>query len=419
MNQPGSAAVAPATQNTNTPGHLPTLIAGFLHFDLSFMLWVLLGALGIYIAEGLGLTASQKGLMVAVPILSGSLLRIPLGVLGDRLGGKRVGVAMLATLFLPLALGWQFGDTLPAVLLVGLLLGTAGASFAVALPLASRWYPAHRQGLVMGIAAAGNSGTVLANLLAPRLASLVGWHNVLALSMIPLSLVLLAFVLMARDNPQGSAALPYRRYAGILGQKDMWIFCLFYSVTFGGYVGLSSFLPIFFRDQYHVTPLTAGYLTALAAFVGSGVRPLGGYLADRVGGVRMLSFVLVGVCATYLLVSRLPGLGVMVPLLVIGMVCLGIGNGAVFQLVPQRFRLEIGAATGMVGALGGLGGFLLPILLGNVKQMSGSFASAFLVLAVVAIVSAGLLRLVIALDKGWKLSWGLAQRTAPAQMGDD
>ncbi len=134
----------------------------------------------------------------------------------------------------------------------------------------------------------------------------------------------------------------------------------------------------------------------------------------------MLFFLLVGVGTTYLLVSRLPGLGAMVPLLVIGMVCLGMGNGAVFQLVPQRFRLQIGAATGMVGALGGLGGFLLPILLGNVKQMSGSFASGFLVLAVVAIASAGLLRLVIASDKGWRLSWGLVQRTSPAvQTGND
>ena len=182
-------------------GHLPTLLAAFLHFDLSFMLWVLLGALGIFIAQDLKLSPAEKGLMVAIPILSGSLLRVPAGLLSDRYSGRRVGTAMLMFLFLPLLLGWRLGHSLPALLAAGLLLGTAGASFAVALPLASRWYPPRRQGLVMGIAAAGNSGTVIANLAAPRLATLVGWNNVLALAMIPLALVIIAFALLAKDSP--------------------------------------------------------------------------------------------------------------------------------------------------------------------------------------------------------------------------
>src|SRR6476619_5372954 len=196
MEQTAATPNAPATK-----GHLPTLIAAFLHFDLSFMLWVLLGALGIFIAQDLKLSPAEKGLMVAIPILSGSLLRVPSGLLSDRFGGKRVGIAMLAFLFLPLLLGWQLGGSLPELLAVGLMLGTAGASFAVALPLASRWYPPQRQGLVMGIAAAGNSGTVIANLAAPRLALLVGWHNVLLLATIPLALVIVAFALLAKDSP--------------------------------------------------------------------------------------------------------------------------------------------------------------------------------------------------------------------------
>jgi MFS transporter, NNP family, nitrate/nitrite transporter len=150
-------------------GHLPTLVACFLHFDLSFMLWVLIGALGILIADDLHLSASQRGVLVALPILSGSLLRIPLGLLSDRWGARRVGGSMLAFLFVPLAIGWLGADSWATMMAVGLMLGTAGASFAVALPLASAWYPPTRQGLVMGIAAAGNSGTVITNLLAPRL----------------------------------------------------------------------------------------------------------------------------------------------------------------------------------------------------------------------------------------------------------
>lgn len=385
-------------------GHRPTLIACFLHFDVSFMLWVLLGALGIYIAEAAQLGPAEKGLVVAVPILSGSLLRVPLGLLGDRVGGKRVGVAMLATLFVPLALGWRAGESLPTLLAVGLLLGTAGASFAVALPLASRWYPPERQGLVMGIAAAGNSGTVIANLLAPRLADAVGWHNVLSLAMLPLALVLVAFALMARDSPDRTRGLPVATYLAALRQGDMWWFCLFYSVTFGGYVGLSSFLPIFLRDQYEVGPVTAGYLTALAAFVGSGVRPLGGYLADRLGGVRLLTVLLLGVATAYAFAAQLPALPPMVALLVATMACLGMGNGAVFQLVPLRFRTEIGIATGVVGAVGGLGGFALPTLLGTVKQSTGSFAPAFLLLALLAFAAVAALAALRASRPAWRLT---------------
>jgi MFS transporter, NNP family, nitrate/nitrite transporter len=392
-----------------TKGHLPTLLASFLHFDLSFMLWVLLGALGIFIAQDLKLSPAEKGMMVALPILSGSLLRIPIGLLSDRFGGKRMGIAMLLFLFLPLLLGWQFGRSLPSLLAIGLMLGTAGASFAVALPLASRWYPPQRQGLVMGIAAAGNSGTVIANLAAPRLAELVGWHNVLLLATIPLALVILAFALLAKDSPATTKGLPLRHYLAALKVSDMWWFCLLYSVTFGGYVGLGSFLPTFFHDQYGVAAINAGYLTALATFIGSALRPVGGWLADRFGGVRMLTGLLLGISATYSLGSQLPELGMMAALLVFGMACLGMGNGAIFQLVPQRFQKQIGIATGVIGAVGGLGGFFLPNLLGIVKQSSGSFSAGFLVLSGIALAALVILRVLVAVRQGWRIAWRMPQ----------
>lgn len=395
---------APATE-----GHLPTLIASFLHFDLSFMLWVLFGALGIFISQELGLTPAEKGLMVAIPILSGSLLRVPLGLLSDRFGGKRVGVAMLVFLFVPLLIGWLFANSLASLIVAGLMLGTAGASFAVALPLASRWYPARRQGLVMGIAAAGNSGTVIANLAAPRLATMVGWQNVLLLSMIPLALVLVAFLFMAKDSPSTTRGQPLSTYLSALKVSDIWWFCLLYSVTFGGYVGLGSFLPTFFHDQYGVAAVNAGYLTALATFVGSALRPIGGWLADRFGGVRMLTVLLLGIALTYGLAAQLPQLESMAALLVFGMACFGMGNGSVFQLVPQRFQKQIGVATGVIGAVGGLGGFFLPNLLGIVKQNSGSFGAGFLVLAGVALIALVLLRVLVALQQGWRLAWSVPQ----------
>jgi NNP family nitrate/nitrite transporter-like MFS transporter len=389
--------------DTRAPkGHWPTLIACFLHFDLCFMLWGLLGALGIFISEEAHLGPAQKGLVVAVPILSGALLRFPIGVLADRVGGKRVGIAMLAFLFLPLALGSVSGRGLGSLLAIGAMLGMAGASFAVALPLASRWYPPDRQGLAMGIAAAGNTGTVLANLIAPRAAAVLGWHGVLSAAMVPLAGVLLVFALVAKKEPSPPKTAPLRN---VLGNADLGWFCLFYAVTFGGYVGLGSFTPILLRDQYGVTPVVAGSLTALVAFAGSASRPVGGWLADRVGGARLLTVVLLCAGVGYALVSRLPALPAMVTTLACVMLCLGMGNGAVFQLVPQRFRADIGVATGVVGALGGLGGFLLPTVLGAMKARTGSFSPAFLALAGLAIVAGASLRVLVSFQPPWRLSW--------------
>ena len=398
-------------QDTTAMGHLPTLIASFLHFDLSFMLWVLLGSLGIYIADSAGLTSSETGLVLAVPILSGSILRIPLGLLSDRIGGKWTGVGLLAFLFLPLYLGWLSGNNLPALLGIDLLLGTAGASFAVALPLASPWYPPDRQGLILGIAAVGTSGSVLANLFAPRLAGLVGWHNVLGLAMVPLAIVLVAFLLMAKDRPSRTGPAKTSQYLALLKQGDLWWLCMLYGVTFGGFVGLSSFLPIFFRDEYGISPVQAGYLTAVAACVGSFVRPVGGYLGDRFGGVATLSVLLVLISGFYALTSVIQPLGLAAALLVGGMTCLGLGSGALFQLVPGRFPAEIGVTTGVVGALGGLGGFFLPILLGNSKEALGSFAPGLLTLAVLALGAFFVLRALAFAREGWHFSWRKSLQT--------
>jgi NNP family nitrate/nitrite transporter-like MFS transporter len=241
------------------------------------------------------------------------------------------------------------------------------------------------------------------------LAAAYGWHAVFALAMIPLAVVLVAFVLLAKESPNRGKAQSLTSYLKILRAGDLWWFCLLYSVTFGGFVGLGSFLPLFFRDQYHVTPINAGYLTALVAFVGSGIRPIGGWLADKVGGVRLLSLLLFGISLAYFLSAGLPAITPMVAVLMFGMACLGMGNGAVFQLVPQRFRDEIGIATGVVGAIGGVGGFFLPTLLGSLKQSFGSFASGFVALACLALVAALALRLLVAIQHGWKFSWRIPQ----------
>ena len=240
-------------------GHLPTLVSAFLYFDLSFMVWVILGPLGVQIAKTLGLDPAQKGLMVAVPVLAGAALRIVNGVLVDHFGPKKTGIFAQVVVISGLVVAWLLGiQSYAEVLLLGALLGMAGASFAVALPLASRWYPPQHQGMALGIAGAGNSGTVLAALFAPGLAVAYGWNNVLGLAAIPLVAVLAFFVTFAKDSPNRPAAKSLVDYFRVLKIGDAWWFMAFYSVTFGGFVGLSSSLTIYYNDQYGLTPVHAG-----------------------------------------------------------------------------------------------------------------------------------------------------------------
>ena len=364
-------------------GHTPTLLSAFLYFDVSFMIWLLPGALANSIVPDFGLSDSQKGLMVAVPLLGGAILRLALGLLTDRIGARRAGILGMSLTVLPLLLGWLWVNSFSQMILVGLLLGVSGASFAAALPLASRWYPARYQGLAMGIAGAGNSGTALATFFGPRLAVYWGWHAVFGLALIPLLATLAFFLIFAKDSPEQPAPRPFRAYGDVLKLADTWWFCLLYSITFGGFVGLASFLNVFFLSQYGLSRVQAGNFATFCVIAGSALRPLGGYLADRFGGVRMLTGLYLIAGATMLGLATLPPLYAGTVLLFATMATLGMGNGAVFQLVPQRFPKEIGVTTGIVGAAGGFGGFLLPTVLGAMKQSSGSFSGGFVAFALV------------------------------------
>jgi NNP family nitrate/nitrite transporter-like MFS transporter len=386
-------------------GHLPTLVSAFLYFDLSFMVWVILGPLGVQIAKTLGLDPAQKGLMVAVPVLAGAALRIVNGVLVDHFGPKKTGIFAQLVVIAGLAAAWFLGiHSYAQILLLGAVLGMAGASFAVALPLASRWYPPQHQGMALGIAGAGNSGTVLAALFAPALAVSYGWSNVLGLAALPLVAVLAFFIAFAKDSPNRPAAKSLVDYFNVLKIGDAWWFMAFYSVTFGGFVGLSSSLTIYYNDQYGLTPVHAGYATAACVFAGSMLRPIGGALADRFGGIKTLSAMYMIAAAALIVVSfGLPELWMAIAVFVVGMGALGMGNGAVFQLVPQRFGREIGVMTGLVGMMGGVGGFYLASSLGFSKSMTGSYQAGFLIFAVLALVA---LFSLTGIKKHWRASWG-------------
>ncbi|HEY6387552.1 MAG TPA: MFS transporter [Candidatus Acidoferrum sp.] len=383
-------------------GHLPTLVAAFLYFDVSFMVWVLLGPLAPFLSQTFQLTAYQKGLLTAIPLLGGALFRPVLGLLGERLGERKTGLLGLTLTLVPLVLGWRYAHTVVHLYFLGLMLGVAGASFAVALPIAGRWYPPEYQGLVMGIAGAGNSGTLIATLFAPRLAQRFGWNTTFALAMLPVIVVLFLFALLAKDSPRLRAPAKWAEYSALLREPDAAWFCLFYSCTFGGFVGLASFLTTFFHDQYALTKVKAGDLTTVVVLAGSFLRPVGGWLSDKIGGYRVLIILLAGVACCLTGVGRLPALSLEAGLLFLTMGMLGMGNGAVFQLVPQRFCERVGVLTGLVGAAGGLGGFFLPFLLGAIKQRTGQYSGGLFLFGAVFFLATLIL---LQLGTRWRASW--------------
>jgi NNP family nitrate/nitrite transporter-like MFS transporter len=375
-------------------GHLPTLVGAFLCFCVCSMCWLLIGGLGSNIAADLKLSPAQKGLLTALPLLGGAVLRLPFGWLSDSIGAKRTGVIVLALTAVPVVMGWLWANSFVSLLIVGFLLGIAGASFVVALPMASRWYPLRFQGFAMGLAGLGLTGTLITTFFAPKLAEHVGWRNVFGYSLIPLAVIAVLFVVFTKDAPATQRKQTLSEFFDVLRERDMVLFSLFYGVTFGGFVGFSSYLSILLGDQYGLTKVRAGELAALGVMAGSLMRPLGGLLADRIGGIRMLN-ILFGIVALLTMgVAQLPALPFAVALFVAAMACLGLGNGSVFQLMPHRYGKRVGVATGILGAAGSFGGFFLPTLLGWLKQVSGSYASGLAMLAALAVVALVILSVV-------------------------
>ncbi len=353
------------------------------------MTWLLIGALGVPIAEEFGLTPTQKGLLVAFPLLGGALLRVVVGLSSDHYGTKATGLVVLACEVVAVVWGWTGAPSYGHMLAVGLLLGVAGASFAVALPIASRAYPPAHQGFAMGVAASANSGTVLSMFFAPRLSQVFGWHGVFGLMVIPLILTTMLFGLLVQRevgfSRQERHPHRWRSTAKIMARPSIYWLGLLYAITFGGFVGVCSFLPIFLHDQYGLDIVAAGSVTALCGLFGSLIRPVGGYAADRVGGLQLLRGVFVAIAGLVAGVAQLPAVGPAVILLVCAVGVMGFGNGVVFQVVSDRFPKQIGLASGFIGAAGGFGGFLLPLSLGLLKDVTGSFQAGLWLFAAASI----------------------------------
>ncbi|MFL6197117.1 MAG: MFS transporter [Thermoanaerobaculia bacterium] len=369
------------------PSNTRPLVLGTLSFAVSFAAWGLISAFAPRFREIYSLTATQTALLVAVPVLLGSLLRLPVGMLADRFGGRVVFTFLLLAVAAPVALVPATG-TYPSLLRVAFFLGIAGASFPVGVGFVSRWTPPERQGSALGVYGLGNIGQSAAVFLGPLLAARLGWQPVFQGMAALLVVWGIAFGLLARNAPAAVRPKGVGEMLAVLGRERLaWVLSLFYFLTFGGFVAFSIYLPTLLKDQFGLKPADAGFRAAGFVVLATLMRPLGGWLADRIGGARVLAGVFLGVSPFALLLTW----PAMLPFTVGALGCaalLGVGNGAVFKLVPQYFPKETGTVTGLVGAMGGLGGFFPPLLLGFFRDRLGVVWPGFVLLSAMALLLA-------------------------------
>ncbi|MBI2864184.1 MAG: NarK/NasA family nitrate transporter [Chloroflexi bacterium] len=365
---------------------MKALLLATLAFALCFAVWGLISPLAPRFRDLFQLSETEVGLLLATPVLLGSLFRIPMGLLADRFGGRTMFSLLMAFLIVPLAF-IGFAASYWQLLFWAFWLGLAGSSFAIGIPFVSRWFTAGRQGVALGVFGMGNIGTALAAGLAPRIASRFDWPAAFWTFIPVLLAAALVFWLAGRDAPARPGPPPSPvSMAVVLTRPLTWLLSLFYFVTFGGFVAFSIFLPTLLVQLFGLDPTDAGARTAFFVVLATLARPLGGYLADKLGGLVVLNWLFGVIVASGVLLAFQPPL----PLATVGFLgaalAFGLGNGAVFKLVAQFFARETGVVTGIVGAAGGFGGFFPPLILGFARDIAGSYAPGFALLAMVALI---------------------------------
>ena len=370
-------------------GATRNLVLATVAFTACFYAWSVIGPLAPELQTYLGLSEFQTSAMVAVPVLLGSVLRVPLGLLSDIYGGRRVFTVLMGASIVPVLLLAFWHDSLASMIGIGLLLGIAGASFAVGVPFVNGWYPPDRRGFALGVYGMGMGGTVLAALSAPRISDEFGLRAPFLVAAALLVVATVVFAAMARDaRPPAPRSGPLRLLAPLSvfrSSPRAWALTLFYFLSFGGFVAMFLYLPKLLTGVFDLTKTDAGARAAGFALLAVLARPAGGWLADRLDARRVLSgsFTATGVLAVLLAFSYEHMVPLTIECLTLA-VALGLGTGAVFKLVAEWFPDRVGAVTGVVGAAGGLGGFFPPLLMGVVKSATGSYALGFLLLAGVA-----------------------------------
>ena len=357
-------------------------------FAVAFAAWSLISPLSKQIQTDFKLDNTAIGLLIAVPTLLGALMRIPMGILTDRFGGRAIFTGLLLFTLLPVVfLG--FANSFSTYVLGGLFLGTAGASFAVGVPFVSRWFTAERQGTALGVYGVGNIGTAVAVFSMPSLVHAFGGRQgAFWFYLIPVTVMAIVFWLFARDAPGRGEPQPLGASVAVLAREPIaWHLSLFYFETFGGFVFFANYLPQMLGDWFPLDRRDVGLQATIFTVAATLARPAGGWLADQIGGVKVLTWVFAFVVITRLVLAWQAGnanIVIVTDLLLAVGVGFGFGNGAVFKLVAQYFPKDTGLISGIVGCAGGLGGFFPPLVMGAVLDRTGSYALGFVILATLA-----------------------------------
>ena len=371
---------------------------------LAFVIWSMVSPIAPQVQKLFHLPMFDKSLIVATPVLLGSLLRIPLGWLADRYGGRRVYTLLMLFVIIPL-IGMSTAKSLTCLLFWEVLLGAAGASFAVGITHVSAWYPPQKQGLALGITAFGNIGTALAGFIIPSLFLVFGYQRTFLLMVIPAVAGACLIWFFTRDpeiKHKGitqEATSPTPLNQRFWSSTKLWALALYYFITFGGFVAFGNYLPTLLQQQFHLAPVSAGMRAAGFVVLATVIRPIGGYFADRLVPLRLLMVTfIVLVLGSLLFAMGLNNFTLLTVAALLIAVMLGIGNGTVFKLVPYYFSGQTGKATGIVGAIGGIGGFFPPLVMGAMQQSTGSYAGGLYLLSATSFIA--LLVVLFSLKRG-------------------
>lgn len=357
-----------------------------LNLVVGFMVWVLISSLLPFMKEDIHIPANQLALVTAIPVVLGSILRIPLGYYANQIGARIIFLLSFILLLFPVYY-ISIANTVTDLLIGGLFLGIGGAVFSVGVTSLPKYYPKEKHGFVNGIYGAGNLGTAISTFAAPVIATKIGWSLTVQLYLIVLAIFIVANFLLG-DKKEVKVQTPLmEQIRGVYKNEKLWLLSLFYFITFGSFVAFTVYLPNFLVENFGLDKIDAGIRTAGFIVLATLMRPVGGWLADRFHSLKLLMFVFGCYTVSAMILSFAPSIGwYTIGCLTIAF-CAGMGNGVIFKLVPMYFQKQAGIVNGIVSAIGGLGGFFPPILLGILYHVNGHYAIGFMALSEVALAS--------------------------------
>ncbi|MGE7633844.1 nitrate transporter NarK [Bacillus paramycoides] len=351
---------------------------------IGFMVWVILSSLMPYIKADIPLTAGQISMVTAVPVILGSILRIPIGYWTNRYGARKLFFISFILLLFPVFY-ISVANSMMDLIIGGLFVGIGGAVFSVGVTSLPKYFPKESHGFVNGIYGVGNAGTAITSFLAPVIATSVGWRTTVQCYLVLLAaFALMNFLLGDRKEKKVNTPL-IEQIKGVYKNEKLWFLCIFYFLTFGSFVAFTVYLPNFLVSHFGLEKVDAGMRTAGFIVLATMMRPVGGWLGDKFNPFKILIFIFIGLTLSGIILSFMPSMHVYTFGCLLVAFCAGIGNGTIFKLVPMYFSEQAGIVNGLVSALGGLGGFFPPLILTLLFQLTGHYAIGFMALSEVAL----------------------------------